>query len=394
MKQKNQNSKKLTPLCSFVLQGNLKTIKRDNGDTKYALRLTTRPIKVDSFNVTSFSKNNPRAIADALKQYEHPLRTIINLQDGKLKVIDIKNVNYFNVSSNRGLTMDFYSKNINSYGSSATSAVDIDSIPTSQMDIKMFITTSNFTTNSIPVIKGFRNADTNNIRSLIVKPWAPLDLSFRNIRDSNIYYHEGNTINIRGSILNNVRLVGNNCPDTTGAIRINVYGAGVDESCNKNGLITFISNRRGFIYGREDIEITPLGANETFRLDKFIETDNSNHEVGGTSYIRDMDLFNIFELGADEYGIQPNRDTRVSRFIFSNSTGRITITGGQLLTAPEGVTSNDIKLYGNLLKIIPSINTFYNAKKGFQFRVDFKQAATPQFNESTASIVLQYDYLI
>jgi len=393
MKQKNQNSKKPTPLCSFVLQGNLKTIKRDNGDTKYALRLTTRPIKVDGSNVTSFSKNNPREIALALKQYEHPLRTIINFQDGKSKVIEIKNVNYFNVPSNCGLTMDFYSKNIKSYGSFATSAVDIHSIPLSQMDIKMIINTSNFTTNSIPVIKGFSNPDVNNIMSLYVDAWSTLDLSFRNIINSNIYYFGGNTINLRGSILKDVRLVGNNCPDTTGAIRNNVTDVG-SGSCNNNGLITFISNRRGFRRGREDIEITPLGANETFRLDSFIETNNSNHEFGGTSYILDMDLFNIFELGAVQYGIQPNRDTRVSRFIFSNSIGRITITGGELLTAPEGVTQNDIKLDGNLLKIIPSINTFYNANKGFQFKVDFKQAATPQFNESTASIVLQYDYLI
>lgn len=125
-----------------------------------------------------------------------------------------------------------------------------------------------------------------------------------------------------------------------------------------------------------------------------LTTDNNNWQFGGTSYFNPLDIYKVLELDAIGFGLQSNNNNnRVSRFIFTNSLWKITITGSQLISSPTGINSIHIYLdSNNQLNITKPINDFvYGENKGgFKIRINIKQEATSNIEEGAASVILEY----
>lgn len=205
-----------------------------------------------------------------------------------------------------------------------------------------------------------------------------MDISYVNLTNYNV--------SVRGSKLSSVNFILPRCPDLAGCIQQGVKS--LTDTCDstQNSYIKFTKDRTSTC-------ITPLGENESILINSMLTTDNNNWQFGGISYFTPLDISKVLELDATEFGLQSNnKNNRVSRFIFTNSLGKITITGSQLISSPN--INNDGNLIfldsNNKLNIKKSINDFFNARSGFKIKINIKQEATSQFRQGTTFVILEY----
>ena len=201
-----------------------------------------------------------------------------------------------------------------------------------------------------------------------------------------------------GSDLTNATFYGNGCLDLRGAILTGTTitgGSGV--FCTYFPVKSYIT----FTKDRTTTCITPLGETESILINRMLTTDNQNYIFGETSYFNPLDIYKVLELDATGFGLQRNNNNnRVSRFIFTNSLGKITITGSQLISSPTGINSDHIYLdSNNQLNIKNPINDFVFGEKpsGFKIKINIKQEATTsnnkqekRFEEGATSVILEY----
>jgi hypothetical protein len=200
------------------------------------------------------------------------------------------------------------------------------------------------------------------------------DYSLKNIRDARIIFSGGNSYNLTGSTLTNIKMIGTAwCPNMTGTIRNNVEEYAVNQNCRGftnnpvNSYITFTKDRTTTC-------ITPLRENENISLNSFLK------------YNYDRDGF--FDLNLFKSVINP-------RYLFTNSKGKITITGiTEVNVVPKTLSSNNI-IYNNFIKldtnneklIVENVPDDIN----FNFEITIKQEATDQYKEGVASVILEYN---
>jgi len=216
-------------------------------------------------------------------------------------------------------------------------------------------------------------------------------LKFTNISNATVYGDR----DVRGSTLKNVYFL-SSCPNLAGCIR-----EGIDVVGNQRCDYSIVDSYIKFTKDRTTTCITPLGENESILINSMLTTDNNDWQFGrGTSNFYPLDISKVLELDlTDEnprgFGLQSNnKNNRVSRYIFTNSLGKITIIRSELISSPD--IGNDIinnRIYldsNNQLHINRSINDFINAKIGFKIRIYIKQEATSEFREGTADVILEY----
>lgn len=206
------------------------------------------------------------------------------------------------------------------------------------------------------------------------------------------FNYGGINAKFNGSDLTNATFFGNGCLDLRGAILTGTTISG--------GSLTFctysfpVKSYITFTKDRTTTCITPLGENESILINRMLTTDNDNWQFGGTSYFKRLDIYKVLELDATGFGLQRNNNNnRVSRFIFTNSLGKITITGSELVSSPTGINSDHIYLdSNNRLNITKPIKDFVFGENpsGFKIRINIKQEATSNFEEGTASVILEY----
>ena len=217
------------------------------------------------------------------------------------------------------------------------------------------------------------------------------DFSLTDLTGARFSYGVVSNANFTGSDLTNAKFFGNGCLNLAGAnlIGTSITG-GSGNYCNYFPLKSYIT----FTKDRTTTCITPLGENESILINLMLTTDNYNWQFGRTSYFNFLDIYKVLELDAIGFGLQSNNNNnRVSRFIFTNSLGKITITGSQLISSPTGINSNHIYLdSNNQLKITKPINDFVYGENpsGFKIRINIKQEATSNIQEGTASVILEY----
>ena len=241
------------------------------------------------------------------------------------------------------------------------------------------------------IYKGYCNSRRNEV---ITPPYSILngDFSLTDLTGARFDYSRIDNANFTGSDLTNAKFKGNGCLNLVGA---NLTGTSIEGSsgnffCKYFPLKSYII----FTKDRTTTCITPLGENESILINRMLTTDNDNWQFGITSYFNSLDIYKVLELDAIGFGLQNNNNNnRVSRFIFTNSLGKITITGSQLISSPTGINSNHIYLdSNNQLNITKPINDFvYGENKGgFKIRINIKQEATSEIKEGTASVILEY----
>jgi hypothetical protein len=210
-------------------------------------------------------------------------------------------------------------------------------------------------------------------------------LKFTDIRDAKVFIVNSD---VRGSKLSNVYFL-TSCPNLAGCIREGISVVG-NQGCDYSIVDSYIT----FTKDRTTTCITPLGENESILIDSMLTTDNNNWQFGGISYFTPLDISKVLELDATGFGLQSNnKNNRVSRFIFTNSLGKITITGSELISSPTGINSNHIYLdSNNRLNITKPINDFVYGENpsGFKLKINIKQEETSNFKEGTASVILEY----
>lgn len=203
-----------------------------------------------------------------------------------------------------------------------------------------------------------------------------------------------------GSDLTNATFFGNSCLDLRGANLTGTVFRGFTgpDYCTYFPVKSYIT----FTKDRTTTCITPLGENESILINRMLTTDNQNYIFGKPSYFKRLDIYKVLELDATGFGLQRNNNNnRVSRFIFTNSLGKITITGSELMPgSPTGINSDHIYLdSNNRLNITKPINDFVFGKNpsGFKIRINIKQEATTsnnkqekRFEEGAASVILEY----
>jgi hypothetical protein len=200
------------------------------------------------------------------------------------------------------------------------------------------------------------------------------DYSLKNIRDARIFFSGGSSYNLTGSTLTNIKMIGTAwCPNMAGTIRNNVEEYSVTQNCSGftnnpvNSYITFTKDRTTTC-------ITPLKKDENISLNSFLK------------YNYDGDGF--FDLNLFKSVINP-------RYLFTNSKGKITITGiTEVNVVPKTLSSNNI-IYNNFIKldtnneklIVENVPDDIN----FNFEITIKQEATDQYKEGYTSVVLEYN---
>lgn len=214
------------------------------------------------------------------------------------------------------------------------------------------------------------------------------DYSLKNIRDATIIFSGGSSFNLSGSTLTNIKMIGGGwCPNMAGTIRNNVEEYSVNQDCRGftnnpvNSYITFTKDRTKTC-------ITPLGENDSILINRMLTLKYYGNEWRSRNFFNPLDISKVLELDATRFGLQGSNNDRVSRFIFTNSLGKITITGIELIS-PTGITSSDIRL-DNDNKLIITKKSSYFKDSGFKLKINIKQEATPDFREGTASVILEY----
>lgn len=238
------------------------------------------------------------------------------------------------------------------------------------------------------IYKGYCNSRRNETLTF---GYLSGDFSLTDLTGARFSYGTVGNANFNGSDLTNAQFFGNGCLNLAGA---NLTGTSIQGGsgifCNYLPLKSYIT----FTKDRTTTCITPLGENESILINRMLTTDNYNWQFGRTSYFNSLDIYKVLELDAIGFGLQNNNNNnRVSRFIFTNSLGKITITGSQLISSPTGINSNHIYLdSNNQLNITKPINDFvYGENKGgFKIRINIKQEATSNIEEGTASVILEY----
>ena len=221
------------------------------------------------------------------------------------------------------------------------------------------------------------------------------DFSLTDLTGTGFSYGTVGNANFNGSDLTNAKFFGNGCLNLAGAnltTETSIQGGSWD-FCTYFPLNSYIT----FTKDRTTTCITPLGENESILINRMLTTDNNNWQFGekSLSFFNSLDIYKVLELDAIGFGLQNNNNNnRVSRFIFTNSLGKITITGSQLISSPTGINSSHIYLdSNNQLNITKPINDFvYGENKGgFKIRINIKQEEeTGKFKEGTASVILEY----
>lgn len=238
------------------------------------------------------------------------------------------------------------------------------------------------------IYKGYCNSRRNETLTF---GYLSGDFSLTDLTGARFSYGIVGNANFNGSDLTNAQFFGNGCLNLAGA---NLTGTSIQGGsgnfCTYFPLKSYIT----FTKDRTTTCITPLGENESILINRMLTTDNYNWQFGRTSYFNSLDIYKVLELDAIGFGLQSNNNNnRVSRFIFTNSLGKITITGSQLISSPTGINSNHIYLdSNNQLNIIKPINDFVYGENpsGFKIRINIKQEATSNIEEGTASVILEY----
>jgi uncharacterized protein YjbI with pentapeptide repeats len=238
------------------------------------------------------------------------------------------------------------------------------------------------------IYKGYCNSRRNETLTF---GYLSGDFSVTDLTGTVFSYGGIGNANFTGSDLTNATFDGNGCLNLAG---VNLTGTSIQGGsglfCNYLPLKSYIT----FTKDRTTTCITPLGENESILINRMLTTDNDEWLFGRTSYFNSIDIYKVLELDATGFGLQSNNNNnRVSRFIFTNSLGKITITGSQLISSPTGINSNHIYLdSNNQLNIIKPINDFVYGENpsGFKIRINIKQEATSNIEEGTASVILEY----
>jgi uncharacterized protein YjbI with pentapeptide repeats len=245
-------------------------------------------------------------------------------------------------------------------------------------------------TSNTQIYEGYCNSRRNETITSV--GYLSGDFSLTDLTGARFDYGAIRNANFTGSDLTNAKFNGNGC--------LNLAGANLTGTSIKGGSGTFctyfpLNSYITFTKDRTTTCITPLGENESILINRMLKTDNEKWQVvGGTSYFNSLDIYKVLELDAIGFGLQSNNNNnRVSRFIFTNSLGKITITGSQLISSPTGINSNHIYLdSNNQLNITKPINDFVYGENpsGFKIRINIKQEETSKFKEGTASVILEY----
>jgi len=241
------------------------------------------------------------------------------------------------------------------------------------------------------IYKGYCNSRRNE--TLTSFGYLSGDFSLTDLTGARFNYGRIDNANFTGSDLTNAKFYGNGCLNLAGA---NLTGTsiqgGSETFCTYFPLNSYIT----FTKDRTTTCITPLGENESILINRMLTTDNYNWQFSqiNKSYFNSLDIYKVLELDATGFGLQSNNNNnRVSRFIFTNSLGKITITGSQLISSPTGINSNHIYLdSNNRLNITKPINDFVYGENpsGFKLKININQEATSQFRQGTASVILEY----
>ena len=229
------------------------------------------------------------------------------------------------------------------------------------------------------------------------------DFSVTDLTGTTFNYAVIGNAKFNGSDLTNAWFgFGNGCLDVRGA---NLTGTSFRGFSGPDCTYFPVKSYITFTKDRTTTCITPLGENESILINRMLTTDNDDWEFGrGLSYFKPLDIYKVLELDAIGFGLQRNNNNnRVSRFIFTNSLGKITITESELISSPTGINSNHIYLDSNNQLIIKNpINDFvfgvFGEKPiGFKIKINIKQEATTsnnkqekRFEEGATSVILEY----